>query len=192
MKKIFKIILISIVIFVIAAVVFALIAFGDFISYTATGTELREHTGPLKGEALVVYNPGLSGGAKEAASKIADLLVSKGFQVRFAGVRSEAAANTSSYHVIVVGGPVYGGKPVQSVQSYLNNLDPSSETLVGVFGMGGGPEETTDLHAIASEVASLPSDSSVVLMTVMKIATSENIDERCQLFVSNLLEPPKT
>jgi len=58
--------------------------------------------------------------------------------------------------------------------------------------MGVGPEETTDLHVIASEVASLPSDSSVVLMTVMKIATSENIDERCQLFVSNLLEPPKT
>jgi hypothetical protein len=88
----------------------------------------------------------------------------------------------------VVGGPIYAGAPLASVQGYLSSLNPPTDAIVGVFGIGNGPEDTTDMHVIAAEVAPLPSDSPVILKTVMKIATSENLGTRCQEFVTALLD----
>ena len=187
MKKLFKIIIIVFAVLLIGAAVFALLTFGDVLSYTATGVEIRAPMGVLVGKALVVYNPGLSGGAKDAASKIANGLKSNGYQITFAGIRSTAAADTSGYDIIVVGGPIYAGKPLASVQGYLNSLNPPVNSTVGVFGIGNGPAESTDQHVVANEVAPLPSDSTVTLKTVMKIATSENLDARCSEFVTSLL-----
>ena len=53
-----------------------------------------------------------------------------------AGVKSGAAANTAGYNVVVVGGPVYGGKPAKSVQEYLSSFSPAADQKVGVFGYG--------------------------------------------------------
>jgi hypothetical protein len=124
MREVFKIIIIVLAVLLIVSGVTAVVLFGDAVSYTATGSETLSPTGAAVGKALVVYNPGLPGGAKDAASKIAVGLQSNGYMVVLAGVRSAVAGNTSGYDAIVVGGPIYAGKPVGSIQGYLNGLNP--------------------------------------------------------------------
>jgi flavodoxin len=188
MRRLFKIILIVLVVFLIAATVFAVVVFGDVAGAMATGSETLSPVGEEVGKALVVYNPGLSGAAKNAATKIAENLQSSGYAVTLAGVSSAAAGNTSSYAVIVVGGPIYAGAPTRSVQGYLNGLNPPANAIVGVFGIGDGAADSDDPAVIASEVAPLPSDSPMTLKTVMKISNKENLDVRCSEFVTALLK----
>jgi flavorubredoxin len=188
MEKLFKIVIIILAVLIIAVAIVAIVIFGDIVSYTATGVEIKSPTDTQIGKALVVYDPGLSGAAKNAAENAVDGLASNGYEVTFAGVRSAATGNTSDFNVIVVGGPIYGGKPVSSIQGYLNGLNPPANATIGVFGIGSGTADSTDMHVVASEVAPLPSDSPVALKTAMKIATSENLDSRCQEFITDLLQ----
>ena len=83
---------------------------GDIMSYTATGSNTLSPAGTQVGKALVVYNPGLSGAAKDAAEKIREDFQSKGYAVTLAGIKSSKAANISGYDVIVAGGPMYFGE----------------------------------------------------------------------------------
>jgi hypothetical protein len=84
MKKILKIIAIIFITLVVGfGAVFAAFAL-DLASYTATSSETLKHTGTSIGQALVVYDPGFSGAAKQAASKIAEDLQAKGYTVDLA------------------------------------------------------------------------------------------------------------
>jgi hypothetical protein len=86
-----------------------------------------------------------------------------------------------------VGGPIYAGKPAASFQGYLDNLNPSAGTVVGVFGRGNGSADSTDQSVIAGEVAPLPSGSALMLKYVMKIGDSDDVDAMCQQFVTALV-----
>ena len=188
MRKIFKIILAVFAVLVILIVAFGAIVFLDVAAYTATGSETLSPAGTSVGKALVVYDPGLSGAAKDAASKIANGLQSKGYTVDFAGIKSGAAANISGYNVIVVGGPIYAGSPTSSVKAFLNSLNPAQGVKVGVFGSGQGPQDTNDTALVAKEVAALPNDSSLTLSAVAKIGSSEDLNMRSADFVNQLLK----
>jgi len=76
----------------------------DVMSYTATSSETLKPSETSLGHALVVYDPGITGSAKNAAVKIANDLRSKGYTVDLAGIRSSNASNVYSYNVIVVVG----------------------------------------------------------------------------------------
>jgi flavorubredoxin len=187
MKKIIKIILGIFAILIIAGVISFGIVITDVAGNIATGTHSLPN-GEAIGKALVVYDPGLSGGAKDTATKIGYNLQTAGYDVLLAGVKSSVASNTADYNVIVVGGPIYAGKPASSIQTYLNSLSVSASAKVGVFGYGSIKEDNTNTAEIAQEVAPLPSISPVHLNTVMKISSSDNIDSLCQQFVTNLLK----
>lgn len=145
-------------------------------------------SGAAIGTALVVYDPGLSGGAKDVATKIGYALQSQGYTVVLAGVKSSYAANTTGYDVIVVGGPIYAGKPASTVQSYLNSLNPPANTKVGAFGYGSVKVDDTNSTAVMQDVAPLPSNSPVTFNAVVKVVSGDNIDSKCQDFVTNLLK----
>jgi len=113
---------------------------GDVMSYTDTGSQTLSPSGAFAGNALVVYNPGLSGAAKSAAREIADDLQAKGYTVTLGGIKSQAAANTSGYDVVIAGGPLYFGRVSNSVDSYLKALKPQKNVAVGVFGTTGSPQ----------------------------------------------------
>ncbi len=162
------------------------IAILDVAGNLATDSKHLPH-GSAIGRALVVYDPGLSGGARDVATKIGYNLQSSGYDVTLAGMRSQAAANVTGYGVIVIGGPIYGGAPASSLQSYLNGLSPQPMTRVGVFGYGMVKIDSADVAAVTKEVAPLPSGSPVTLGAVMKVAIGDNIDGRCSEFVSALL-----
>ncbi|MGA2683158.1 MAG: hypothetical protein ABSF44_15330 [Candidatus Bathyarchaeia archaeon] len=181
MRRILKVILIVAVVIVVATLVGIAVCFSDVAAYTATGSKTLQPHGTSVGKALVAYDPGLSGASHSIAIKIAGDLQAKGYTVNLAGIKSSAAAHTSGYSVIVVGGPIYGGKPTSSVDGFLSKLNPDQGTRVGVFGSGsfGGP---------TGKVVLLPKNSNLTITFSTKILSSDIQSVRCQEFVNQLLK----
>ncbi|MCW3983437.1 MAG: hypothetical protein NWE96_05525 [Candidatus Bathyarchaeota archaeon] len=187
MNKILKIILIVFAVFFVAVFAgFALVIF-DVAGNLATDTHPLPH-GNATGKALIVYSPGLTGGAKDVATKIGYNLQAAGYDVTLAGVKSSAAADIASYDLVVVGGPIYAGKPASAIQTYLNRLTQPAGVEVGVFGYGSAQIDDADQTAVMADVANLPSDSHLVLTAATKIANSDDVDAKCRQFVTNLLK----
>ena len=159
---------------------------GDIMSYTATGSKTLSPAGTSVGKALVVYNPGVSGAAKDAAEKIAGDLQSKGYTVTLAGIKSSAAANISGYDVIVAGGPMYFGRVSNSVDAYLNGLKPQKDVEVGVFGTTGSDQfHNEDIASFGKQVAAVPGISSLNKTAVTKTLRSGDAGNTdCLDFVS--------
>ncbi len=127
---------------------------GDAMSLTDTGSQVLSPAGTPVGKALVVYNPGLSGAAKQAAAEIAGDLRSKGYAVTLGGIKSPAAANISGYDVVIAGGPMYWGRVSNSVDSYLKALNPQKDVAIGVFGTTGAPQfNDGDIASFGEQVA---------------------------------------
>lgn len=189
--KLKGIIIIAAAVIVVALLaVFASMAFVimDMMSYTATGSETLSPAGNMTGKALVVYNPAISGGAKNAAVTMAGMLKAQGYEVVLAGVRSAAASNVKGYDVIIVGGPVYGANASPSVKSYLGTLKPDAGTKLGVYATGGSPPAVDTPAGILNEVASLPADSTLNVKASMKISGGDDVDKKCAEFVNELLK----
>lgn len=115
MKKILKIILAIFAVLIIVGIASFNVVIFDVAGNLATDSKTLPN-GSTTGKALVVYDPGLSGGAKGVATKIGYNLQSSGYDVVLAGVKSSTAANITGYNVIVVGGPISAGKPASTVQ----------------------------------------------------------------------------
>jgi hypothetical protein len=184
LRKIIKIILIVFAVVIIAMVGGMGIVIGDVAGNLASDTHPLPN-GAATGKALIIYDPGLSGGAKDTATKIGYLLQDSGYDVLMAGVKSSASTNLTGYDVIVVGGPIYAGKPASTVQSYLNSFNPPEQAKVGIFGYGSVKVDNSNKAAVMQEVAG---GSQVTVLTAMKIVSSENVDDQCHEFVINLLE----
>jgi flavodoxin len=146
----------------------------DTLSSKATGSELLKPDGPAAGMALIVYNPGLSGAPKEAATQIAHDLQARGYEVTLAGVNSEAAANVSGYDVIVAGGPIYGGKVSPSVYTYLQEMAPPAGVKVGAFAIGSSTGK--------------PFPDATWLKATVLLPWGKNADQLRTGFVAELLE----
>jgi flavodoxin len=187
MRKILKIILAVFAVLIIVGIAGIGIIIGDVAGNLATGSQTLTN-GAATGQALVVYDPGLSGGAKDVATKIGYDLQASGYNVVLAGVKSSAAGDLTGYNVIVVGGPIYAGKPASTIQSYLNSLNPEIKVKVGAFGYGSVKVDDTNSTAVMHDVAPLPSGSTVEFNAVTKIVSGDNIDSKCQEFVTNLLK----
>jgi hypothetical protein len=183
MKKIFKILIVVLVVIVVLLVsVFAVFAF-DLTSYTATGSQTFNPSGASIGRALVVYNPGLSGAAKQDATKIADDLQANGYTVDLAGVRSGTASTKSGYTVIVAGGPMYFGQVSSSIDGYLKTL-PSNAKL-GVFGSTGSSKfSESDFTLFEQQVASDTHNEKAII----KLILDGNETKDCADLVSTLLQ----
>lgn len=161
----------------------------DVMSYTATGSLTLNPDGTAAGTALVVYDPGVSGAAKNAATSIANDLESKGYKVTLAGVRSEAAAaDESGYDIIVVGGPTYAGNLSSSVQSYLKDLKPSANATVGVFATGSVKPASDDPAYMRGFVSGLSDNSSLKVTSSLKVLTGDDVETIDDVFVSELVQ----
>jgi flavodoxin len=188
MRKIFKIIIAVFVAILIIVGAFAATIFLDLAAYTATGSQTLTPTGTSVGNALVVYDPGLSGTSKGVADKIASDLQSQSFTVTLAGIKSSAATKTAGYTIIVVGGPIYAGSPTASVKDDLKNLKPDSETKVGLFGSGQGATSQSDIDMIKSSVPALSNSGSLSNAIVVKIGDKEDLNTRASDFVNQLVK----
>ncbi len=186
MRKIFKIVIAVLAILIIAFVAFSAMIFLDLAAYTATGSQTLTPNKTSVGNALVVYDPGLSGAAKEVASKIANNLQTEGFTVYLAGVKSTTAAHTTGYRIIVAGGPIYAGTPTSSIKDFINNLKPDQGAKIGVFGSGQGATTPEDVAQIRNSTEALQSGGALSDAVIVKIGSGEDLKTRSAEFVSQL------
>jgi hypothetical protein len=132
--------LISTVLVVIVGVPTALLAIGWIIgyiaSYSATGAVTEKPASAAKGKALIVYEPGATKQTKKAGEEIGDLLLEKGYEVTLAGIRSEAARDTTGYNLLLIGTPTYVGRPTGLVKKYVKNLRLASGQVFGMYLIG--------------------------------------------------------
>jgi flavodoxin len=160
----------------------------DVISYTATDSQKLNPTVTAVGKALVVYDPGISGQAKDAAETIAKDLQKKGYITDLAGINSEEAKNISEYNFIVVGGPIYAGKASASVKSYLNNLNPPDNAKVAVFATGQDADILNSPEMLKKEVIPLSNDNSFQIVAVTKFIENEDFNKKSAEFVDSILK----
>lgn len=170
--------------------IFAVVGFiaYDVMSYTATGSQTLNPTGNPVGNALVVYDPGITGSAKDVASLIASDLQAKGYKVDLAGIKSTAATNTSRYSIIVIGGPIYAGNASSAVKSYLNSLKPSENTKIAVFASGQDKDILNNQEILKKEVVPLPEGSQLKIIAVTKFISGNETNETAARFVNDLLK----
>lgn len=186
MRKIFKIIIAIIAIVIIAAVAFVALIFLDLAAYTATGSQTLTPTGNSLGNALVLYDPGLSGDSTKVANAVASELQAQNYTVTLAGIKSSVASEISGYKIIVVGGPIYAGAPTSSVKDVLNSLVIDSAT-VGVFGSGSGTSAPEDIEQIRSSIPALQSGGPLENAIAVKVGNKEDLNVRSEDFVNQLL-----
>jgi len=180
---------VAIVILVVLAAFAGMAAlFMDVMSYTATGSETLNPAGTPAGNALVVYDPGVSGTAKNAAVSMASELLSQGYVVELAGVRSAAAANVSGYDIIIVGGPTYAGNVSSSIAAYLNSLNAPADATIGIFATGSVGPENDDPAYMRKFVAGIPDDSPLKITSAVKLVSQDDINKKCAVFVTGLLQ----
>lgn len=160
----------------------------DVMSYTATGSQKLNSTGSEVGKALVVYDPGISGQAKDTASVIAKDLQEKGYTVNLVGISSFEAKNTSGYNIIVVGGPIYAANASASVKSYLKDLKPDSSSKIGVFATGQDADIIKNQTLLTKEVAPLPESSTLKITTVTKVINVNEVNQKAADFVNALIQ----
>jgi flavodoxin len=187
MRRIFKVLLAVFAVLVIIVVAFGAFFFLDLVAFTATGSKTLTPQGASVGDALVVYDPGLSGATTRVAEKVATDLQTQGYTVTLAGIKSSAAANMAGYNVIVAGSPIYAGAPTSSVKEFLNGLNSALGVKVGVFGSGQGSTSADDIAMIRNAVPALQSDGALSGAVVVKIGESEDLAARSSEFVSQLV-----
>jgi hypothetical protein len=187
MRKIIKIVLAVFAVIIIVGVSLIGVVIGDVAGSLATDTHPLPN-GAAIGKAIVVYDPGLTGGAKDTATKIGYNLQTAGYDVLLAGVKNSAAGNLTDYDVVAVGGPIYAGKPASTVQTYLNNLQPPVNAKVGAFGFGSVKIDNSNSTDVMQDVAPLPSGNQVTFNAVLKVTSSDNVNTLCSEFVTSLLK----
>ena len=186
-KKIAKYTGLGIIIVILVAFVSMSFIIFDVISYTATDSQTLNPARNPVGNALVVYDPSISGTAKNVASVIASDLQAKGYKVNLAGIKSSSAMITSGYNVIVVGGPIYAGNVSGSVQSYLSTLNPPKNAKIGVFTTGGVAGNSTDAAYIRKEIP-LSNNPTFQINAVIKVVNGNDINNKATTFVNDLLK----
>jgi menaquinone-dependent protoporphyrinogen IX oxidase len=175
---------------IIAIVLVAFVSMGfimyDIMSYTATGSQTLNPNGASVGNALVVYDPGITGTAKNVASVIASDLQAKGYTATIAGIKSSNVLNTTGYNVIVIGGPVYAGQPASSLQSYLSDINPPKEAKIGVFTTGSVIANSNNTAFVKKEIA-MNNTNIYQIDEVMKFVNGNNMNQKAEQFVNGLL-----
>ncbi len=185
-KRIAKFTAIGIFVIIVAVLgVMGFVVF-DAMSYTASGSEILSPNGTAEGNALVVYNPGISGETQKVATIIAQDLQKEGYKVTLAGVSSSVAQNYTNYDIIVVGGPVYAGNVSSSIQNYLKNLKPSNSTKVAAFVTGSDPDIEKNQEALLKQAVPL-ANSTLNITAVMKVVPEDNLAKKCAAFVEAIL-----
>ena len=142
--------IIGIIVGIIVLIIIILVAAYLLGSSRSHDSEIIKPDGSIVGKAIIVYDPGLSGGTKTAAGYLAEDLKSKGYEVKVAGVRSSDVADISGYDILIVGSPTYGAEPTGPIKSYLESLKNPDNITAGVYALAGS--DTQDSNVIMAEM----------------------------------------
>lgn len=88
---------------------------------TITPLTVRNPEGTA-GNALLVYQPGLTDFQTRVSEAFADGLADAGWRVALTTASREAPADLEAFDLIVLGSPVYGGRPGKALSSYVEQV----------------------------------------------------------------------
>ena len=189
---IFTIFLYIIALIILVIIVISAFIFLDLMSYTARGTKSITSSRNVIGNALVVYNPGISGMAKNAANNIANDLKSKGYNVQLTGIKNKAASSTLGYKIVVVGGPMYMGKATKSIENYLKTLKLQKDVNLGVFTTTGSDQlNKDDYKSLKKQVEILTDYNHLNKLTIKLIRSGNEFVKDSNDLVSNIISIEK-
>ena len=189
---IFTIFLYIIALIILVIIVSSAFIFLDLMSYTARGTKSITSYRNVIGNELVVYNPGISGMAKNAANNIANDLKSKGYNVQLTGIKNKAASSTLGYKIVVVGGPMYMGKATKSIENYLKTLKLQKDVNLGVFTTTGSDQlNKDDYNSLKKQVEILTDDNHLNKLTIKLIRSGNEFVKDANDLVSNIISIEK-
>ncbi|MDY9923680.1 hypothetical protein [Methanobacterium sp.] len=134
-----------IIVIIIGIIILIMVAAWAVGYFGSSASETIKPEGAVMGKALIVYDPGLSGGTKTAAGYMAEDLKAEGYEVKLAGVRSNEASDPSGYNILIVGSPTYGAKPTGPITSYLENLKSPGNITAGVYALAGRDAQDSNL-----------------------------------------------
>lgn len=88
--------------------------------------------------ALVVYQAGLTAFPKDTSHAFANGLAASGWRVEVTTASSQAPSNLSKYNLLVLGFPVYGGKPGKAIVRYVDRVGDLHGVNTAIIACGGG------------------------------------------------------
>lgn len=183
-----KVVLASIVVLVIVTVALLAVVFMDVAGYSAKDSMTMEPEGSRVGDACVIYNPGLSGQAKEAAMIMGRQLATDGYFVTVAGVKSEAARDISDCDIVIIGGPMYGGKSSSSIAEYLGSFSPTGNVSLGVYTTTGNTNnDQGSLSSLREQVVSLVGPEPNIITIDVRLILTINVEEDCRDLARDLI-----
>jgi menaquinone-dependent protoporphyrinogen IX oxidase len=186
---IITIVLLVILLLILAIIFSSAFIFLDLMSYTARGAKSITSSRSVIGNALVVYNPGISRMAKNTANDIANKLKSKGYNVNLAGIKSKTASNTIGYKIVIVGGPMYMGKATKSIENYLKNLKLQKDVKLGIFTTTGTDQfNNNDFQSLKKQVEMLMVDIPLDKVTIKLIRSGNESVKDNEDLVSDIIQ----
>jgi flavorubredoxin len=136
-KKILLVFFLALIVLIAASIAFlALAVLPNINKDVASGIDVINPSGSKT--ALVVYQPGYTGFPKDISYAFADGLASAGWRVEITTASSQAPSDLSGYSLLVLGFPVYGGKPGDPIMRYINrtsDLNGISTVIIALDGL---------------------------------------------------------
>jgi flavorubredoxin len=95
-----------------------------------------------KGTVFVVFRPGLTSFNEDVVNGFIRGLVDSDWRVEVTTSSQQTPTNVTNYDLIVLGSPVNGDQPHQSMQDYLTRVDFDGKPVLLILTSAGGPTET--------------------------------------------------
>jgi hypothetical protein len=146
---------------------------GGYVIYKAmqeTVTPLK-HLNPTSSgpKVLVIYSPGVSDFHEKVTEGFASGLIAAGWSVDEVTASHEATTDFTGYSLLVIGGPIHGGKPSKPLVDYMGRAPSLNGLRVFIIlTSGGGPPAG---EAFMSDWVSSRGGQS---MGILSLSTSNN------------------
>jgi hypothetical protein len=124
------------VITVVAMVVSTAIVLGLNSRATIRDVEVQNPDGAT-GTVFVVFRPGVTSFNEEIVNEFIRGLIDSDWRVEVTTTSQQTPTNVSAYDLIILGSPVNGGKPHQSMLDYLSRVDFDGKQVVLILTSGG-------------------------------------------------------
>ena len=135
-RKILLVFFLALLVFIAASIAFlALAVLPNINKDVVSGIDVINPSGGKT--ALVVYQPGYTGFPKDISYAFADGLASSGWRVEITTASSQAPSDLSGYSLLVLGFPVYGGKPGDPIVRYINRTSDLNEIRTVIIALDG-------------------------------------------------------
>ena len=102
--------------------------------------------------ALVVYQPGFSSFPSDASYAFADGLASSGWRVEIITASPQAPSGFSTYSLLTLAYPVYGGAPGTAIVNYVNRISDFDGINTVIIALQGGTAPSLTIDTLKQKV----------------------------------------